>query len=79
MATDPLDQEVLHLAVVAFGQLIEEAAEIARRTYDTGDRDRSAACIRLHLGALDCLDLVDADRYVCPRCGHLLKLRPSIR
>ena len=55
--------------------LTDEVRKKARNAYDTGDRKRSAVCISSHLTPEHHLELRAADRYNCPVCGHLLKLR----
>lgn len=59
----------------AFTELLNEAQSRARRAYNTGNRAQSATCIGEHLTSEEREDLIKADVFSCPECGHQLKDR----
>lgn len=55
--------------------LINDARQVAHRAYDTGDRIQSGVCINHHLSPANVGELLIADTFLCPTCGHVLKRR----
>lgn len=59
----------------AYQELVNDAMSAARRAYDTGNRAQSNICLSHHLTDSEKTQLLHADYFACPECGHLLKQR----
>lgn len=59
----------------ALAELVNDAMGAARNAYDTGDRRQSMICLNEHCADVPRQEIITADRYVCPVCGHLIKER----